>query len=64
MILSVFNNFLSEEFLFHGVLLPKMKGSIFGRSRDWVANGIVFGLYHLRPYPSGHTRQYRVFELV
>jgi len=42
---SVFNNFLSEEFLFRGVLLPKMKG-VFG-SRDWVANGIIFGLYHL-----------------
>jgi len=42
---SVFNNFLSEEFLFRGVLLPKMKG-VFGRW-DWVANGIVFGLYHL-----------------
>ena len=42
---SVFNNFLSEEFLFRGVLLPKMNG-IFGRW-DWVANGVVFGLYHL-----------------
>ena len=44
-IASVFNNFLSEEFLFRGVLLPKMKG-VFGRW-DWVANGVVFGLYHL-----------------
>lgn len=44
-IVSVFNNFLSEEFLFLGVLLPKMKG-VFG-SWDWVANGVVFGLYHL-----------------
>jgi len=42
---SLFNNFLSEEFLFRGVLLPKMKG-VFGRW-DWVANGVVFGLYHL-----------------
>jgi len=42
---SVFNNFLSEEFLFRGVLLPKMKG-VFGRW-DWFANGVVFGLYHL-----------------
>ena len=42
---SVFNNFLSEEFLFRGVLLPKMKG-VFG-SRDWIANGVFFGLYHL-----------------
>ena len=44
-ILSVFNNFLSEEFLFRGVLLPKMKGR-FGRW-DWAANGVIFGLYHL-----------------
>jgi membrane protease YdiL (CAAX protease family) len=42
---SVFNTFLGEEFLFHGVLLPKMKG-VFGRW-DWVANGVLFGLYHL-----------------
>ena len=42
---SVFNNFLSEEFLFRGVLLPKMKG-VFGRW-DWFANGLIFGLYHL-----------------
>ena len=42
---SVFNNFLSEEFLFRGVLLPKMKG-VFG-NWDWVANGVAFGLYHL-----------------
>ena len=44
-ILSLFNNFLSEEFLFRGVLLPKMK-SVFG-SWEWVANGVIFGLYHL-----------------
>jgi len=43
---SFFNNFLSEEFLFRGVLLPKMNG-VFGK-RDWVANGVVFGLYHLQ----------------
>jgi len=42
---SLFNNFLSEEFLFRGVLLPKMKG-VFGQW-DWVANGVVFGVYHL-----------------
>jgi membrane protease YdiL (CAAX protease family) len=42
---SLFNNFLSEEFLFRGVLLPKMKG-VFGKW-DWVANGFIFGLYHL-----------------
>jgi membrane protease YdiL (CAAX protease family) len=44
-ILSIFNNFLGEEFLFRGVLLPKMKG-VFGRW-DWAANGVVFGMYHL-----------------
>lgn len=44
-VLSIFNTFLGEEFLFRGVLLPKMKG-IFGRW-DWVANGVAFGLYHL-----------------
>ena len=42
---AVLNTFLGEEFLFRGVLLPKMNG-IFGRW-DWVANGIFFGLYHL-----------------
>lgn len=45
MISSLFNNFLSEEFLFRGVLLPKMKG-VFGKW-DWVANGLLFGVYHL-----------------
>lgn len=45
-ITSVFNNFLSKEFLFRGVLLPKMKG-VFGRW-DWDANRLVFGLYHLQ----------------
>ncbi|MDO9300342.1 MAG: CPBP family intramembrane metalloprotease [Anaerolineales bacterium] len=44
-VMSLFNTFLGEEFLFRGVLLPKMKG-VFGRW-DWVANGVVFGLYHL-----------------
>ena len=44
-ILSVFNTFLGEEFIFRGVLLPKMK-AVFGKW-DWAANGILFGLYHL-----------------
>lgn len=44
-VLSIFNTFLGEEFLFRGVLLPKMK-NVFGRW-DWVANGVAFGLYHL-----------------
>ena len=33
-----------EEF-FRGVLLPRMRG-VFGRG-DWVANGVLFALYHL-----------------
>jgi membrane protease YdiL (CAAX protease family) len=43
--LSVFNTVLGEEFLFRGVLLPKMKG-VFGKL-DWVANGLLFTLYHI-----------------
>jgi len=42
---AVLNTFLGEEFLFRGVLLPRMNG-VFGRW-DWAANGILFGLYHL-----------------
>jgi uncharacterized protein len=44
-VLSVFNTFLGEEFIFRGTLLPRMKG-VFGKW-DWVANGVLFGLYHL-----------------
>lgn len=44
-LLAVFNTFLGEEFLFRGVLLPKMQG-VFG-NWDWVANGILFSFYHL-----------------
>ena len=36
---------MSEEIVFRGVLLPKMKG-VFGRA-DWVGNGVLFALYHL-----------------
>lgn len=42
---SVFNYFLGEEFLYRGILLPKMKG-VFGKW-DWFANGVLFGFYHL-----------------
>lgn len=42
---AVFNTILGEEFLFRGVLLPKMEG-VFGEW-SWVANGVLFGLYHL-----------------
>ncbi|MFC1879430.1 lysostaphin resistance A-like protein [Chloroflexota bacterium] len=43
--MSLFNTVLGEEFLFRGVLLPKMNG-VFGKW-DWVANGVLFALYHL-----------------
>jgi uncharacterized protein len=42
---AVFNTFLGEELLFRGLLLPRMAGA-FGRF-DWLANGVLFGLYHL-----------------
>jgi len=41
----IFNYFLGEEFLWRGVLLPKMQG-VFGKY-DWVANAVLFGFYHL-----------------
>jgi len=45
LVLSLFNTFLGEEFIFRGVLLPKMEG-VFGKW-DWVANAILFSFYHL-----------------
>lgn len=42
---AVFNTILGEEFLFRGVLLPRMDG-VFGKW-SWVANGVLFGCYHL-----------------
>jgi len=42
---ALFNTFLGEEFLFRGVLLPKMRG-VFGKW-DWVTNGVLFAAYHL-----------------
>lgn len=44
-VFQLFNTFLGEELLFRGVLLPKMEG-VFGRW-SWVANGLIFGFYHL-----------------
>ena len=41
----IFNTVLGEELLFRGYLLPRMNG-VFGR-RDWVANGVLFAVYHL-----------------
>jgi len=42
---AIFSTILGEEFLFRGVLLPRMEG-VFGRW-SWVANGVLFGFYHL-----------------
>ena len=44
LLLTVFNVFLGEEFIFRGVLLPKMEGA-FGKW-DWVVNGALMGAYH------------------
>jgi membrane protease YdiL (CAAX protease family) len=44
-LMMVLNTVLGEELLFRGLLLPRMRGA-FGRW-DWLANGILFGLYHL-----------------
>lgn len=43
--MMVLNTVLGEELLFRGLLLPRMRGA-FGRW-DWLANGVLFGLYHL-----------------
>jgi uncharacterized protein len=43
--MMIFNTVLGEELLFRGLLLPRMRAA-FGRW-DWVANGLLFGLYHL-----------------
>lgn len=51
-VMSIFNSFLGEEFLFRGVLLPKMEG-VFGRW-TWLANGLLFGFYHVHQ-PWGMT---------
>ena len=45
LVLVVFNTVLGEELLFRGLLLPRMRG-VFGRG-DFVANGVLFGFYHL-----------------
>ena len=41
---AIFNTILGEEFLFRGVLLPKMEG-VFGKW-SWLANGVLHGFYH------------------
>jgi membrane protease YdiL (CAAX protease family) len=42
---ALFNTVIGEELLFRGLLLPRM-ASAFGKW-DWVANGVLFGIYHL-----------------
>jgi membrane protease YdiL (CAAX protease family) len=42
---AIFNTVLGEEFLFRGVLQPKMEG-MFGRW-SWLANGLLHGIYHV-----------------
>jgi membrane protease YdiL (CAAX protease family) len=44
-VLSVFNSVLGEDLLFRGLLLPRMR-NVFGRG-DFVANGVLFAIYHL-----------------
>jgi membrane protease YdiL (CAAX protease family) len=44
LLMGVFN-ILGEEFLFRGVLLPRMKG-VFGKW-DWLANGVLGTRYHV-----------------
>ena len=43
--MGIFNTVLGEEFLYRGVLLPKMNG-VFDKW-DWVANVMFFTLYHI-----------------
>jgi membrane protease YdiL (CAAX protease family) len=45
LVMAVFNTMMGEELLFRGFLLPRMRGG-FGRF-DWIANGVLMGLYHL-----------------
>lgn len=42
---ALFNTVLGEELLFRGLLLPRM-AAVFGKW-DWLANGLLFGFYHL-----------------
>jgi membrane protease YdiL (CAAX protease family) len=44
-VMALFNTVLGEELLFRGLLLPRMRG-VFGRA-DWLANGVLFAVYHL-----------------
>lgn len=54
MVTLPFNYLLGEEFIFRGILLPKMKG-VFGKW-DWFFNGVFFAFYHLHK-PHGILNQ-------
>jgi uncharacterized protein len=65
---AAFHTMLGEKFLFRGVLLPKMQ-PVFGRW-SWVANGALFGLYHVhQPWGNpnsivtGHLYSSRAYRL-
>jgi membrane protease YdiL (CAAX protease family) len=45
LVMWLFNTVLGEELLFRGFLLPRMNRA-FGRA-DWLANGVLFAIYHL-----------------
>lgn len=65
LIMLIFNTILGEEFLFRGILLPRMQKS-FGKW-DWVANGVLMGSYHWhQPWmiPSGIISSVFVFSFV
>jgi membrane protease YdiL (CAAX protease family) len=44
-VFAVFNSILGEEFLFRGVLLPKMEG-VFGKW-SWIASGVLHAIWHV-----------------
>jgi uncharacterized protein len=44
-VFAIFNSILGEEFLFRGVLLPRMEG-VFGRW-SWLANGALHAFWHV-----------------
>lgn len=45
LVMMILNTVLGEELLFRGFLLPRMSGA-FGE-RDWLANGVLFAVYHV-----------------
>lgn len=60
-VLAIFNTVLGEELLFRGLLLPRMR-AVFGRW-DWVANGVLFAVYHLHTFWVIPTALFDMFSL-